>query len=278
MAQIRISNLSEGVSLNNHRIYRPSVSDFTDAELDGKSASILKKGTFDQFTPALLGLGDIASEANSIDAIAAVFDLEGFTRFCGQIEPQLSVPRFLSEFMNWLMGQLKEESVHKRHELGVLLYSPLPFFVKFMGDGLLVLWDASQMADARKRIVMMNCRGICLNYKSTFYQRISKSVVDPPPVLRCGLARGTVYSVGNGTDFVGSCINMAARLQKIPGVTFAMNIRGITLDVSDDSHYRKYYVIKRVSIRGIGDNELVAFWKDEIDVMKARDKRRIRDL
>ena len=38
-------------------------------------------------------------------------------------------------------------------------------------------------------------------------------VSEPPPVLRCGLARGTVFSVGNRSDFVGSCINMAARLQ-----------------------------------------------------------------
>ena len=46
------------------------------------------------------------------DAVAAVFDLAGFTNFCHQIDPHLSVPHYLNEFLTWLMKQLREETRH----------------------------------------------------------------------------------------------------------------------------------------------------------------------
>ena len=42
-----------------------------------------------------------------------------------------------------------------------------------------------------------------------------------------------MFSIGNKNDFVGTCINMAARLQKLPGTTFAFNTRGFEVDDSD---------------------------------------------
>ena len=176
------------------------------------------------------------------------------------------------------MDKLKERSIRSTHADGVWLYWPLPFFVKFLGDGVLVLWDATTSGDIGGRITMMNCSRICSAYKSEFHPLISRSVVDPPAALRCGLARGTVYSVGNGSDFVGSCINMAARLQKLPGLTFALNIRGVPVDTWEDEHYSKFYVTKRVSIRGIGENELVCLLKTEYDALSPPDRGTYRDV
>ena len=102
--------------------------------------------------------------------------------------------------------------------------------VKFMGDGLLVLWDVSRPDENARRNIIITGREICLRYARDFYPQLGSKVSDPPKILRCGLARGTVYSVGNGNDFVGSCINMAARIQKLPGTTFAFNRRGVVID------------------------------------------------
>src|SRR6185503_19067907 len=105
----------------------------------------------ERFDSSLLGLGDLDEASAATDAIAAVFDLEGFTNFCKQIEPQLSVPLFLSEFLSWLMEDVKNEMVNEVAPEGFSVFSPLPFFVKFMGDGILFLWDSSDMSEANRR-------------------------------------------------------------------------------------------------------------------------------
>jgi hypothetical protein len=101
--------------------------------IDGYSFDLLSKKEFEQFDLRLLGLGDISKPSKSTDAIAAVFDLEGFTTFCKQIEPHLSVPLFLSEFLSWLFGAIKNAMKKADHAKGVALWSPLPFCVKFYG-------------------------------------------------------------------------------------------------------------------------------------------------
>ena len=54
----------------------------------------------DGFNPSILGLGDISVPSREIEAIAAVFDLVGFTRFCNQVDPHLAVPTYLSRFLD----------------------------------------------------------------------------------------------------------------------------------------------------------------------------------
>ena len=38
------------------------------------------------FSPRILELGDLSKPCNEIEAIAAIFDLSGFTRFCNQVD------------------------------------------------------------------------------------------------------------------------------------------------------------------------------------------------
>jgi class 3 adenylate cyclase len=196
-------------------------------------------------------VGDLTQPATATDTIAAVFDLEGFTNFCKQIEPQLAVPLFLSEFLTWLMDGVKQTRLREVKPKGYWLYSPLPFFVKFMGDGILFLWDSSVMNDAIRRNVVLSLNRVCVRYVNKFLPQVRKKVVEPPGYLRCGIARGTVFSVGNGDDFVGSCINMAARIQKLPGTRFAFNRRGFDLESpSRAKFFKDDIVVKLVSIRG----------------------------
>lgn len=269
------SRQKSGINMPN---FKTTKDDFTIAEVDGKNVQVLKAGKLASFDTSLLDLGDVRKKATSTDSIAAVFDLQGFTNFCKQIEPHLSVPIFLSQFLEWLMAELKSEMIQKTVTEGAILWSPLPFFTKFMGDGLLVLWDVSTSNDAARRNIVISCKNICMNYQRKFVVNVRSKVVEPPPVLRCGIARGTVYSVGDGNDYVGSCINMAARLQKIPGLTFSFNLRGIDLDKHHNDHFTKTYVIKCIEVRGIGNNELVCVLKNEFEALSKKDQKLFRDV
>ncbi len=253
--------------------------DWITAEIDGRKRRLLTREAFDRFNPSILGLGKLTSAAESTDAIAAFFDLEGFTTFCKQIEPHLSVPVFLSEFLGWLMNQIKAEMMHQEYDDGISLWGPLPFFVKFMGDGLMVLWNVSRPDENARRNIIVAGREICLRYSREFYPLLESKVSEPPQVLRCGLARGTVFSVGNGNDYVGSCINIAARLQKLPGTTFAFSRRGINIDdPTAVEFFKEHVVVKRMSVRGIGDKELVCVLRSELEALRPEDRTHFHDV
>jgi class 3 adenylate cyclase len=259
--------------------YKVHDSDYVIAEVDGRKRRLLTREAFERFNPPILGLGELTTGAAATDAIAAVFDLGGFTNFCKQIEPHLSVPVFLNLFLDWLMNQIRAEMVYKEYSEGVLLLGPLPFFVKFMGDGLLVLWDVSRPDENARRNIIITGREICLRYARDFCPLIVTKVTDPPAILRCGLARGTIYSVGNGNDFVGSCINMASRIQKLPGTSFAFNRRGINIDEpAADDFFKTHVAVKKVAVRGIGENELICILKSEFEAMSADERKYYRDV
>ncbi|MGA3171048.1 MAG: hypothetical protein ABSE62_08530 [Chthoniobacteraceae bacterium] len=228
---------------------------------DGKFTNIgLKTAAFDSFNPSVLGLGDIGAESIARTAVAASFDLQEFTNFCKQMEPQFSVPVYLSGFLSWIFTAIKAET--KQDMVvpeGVLLWHELPFFVKFMGDGLLILWDTSGMSKINQQNLIVSCSNIVEQYESKFLPGMRRNVVDASPALRCGIAKGTVFSVGNGEDYVGSCINVATRLQKLPGLSIAFSKRGFDPETGwrDPEGHIKDWVLKKTSIRGIGEHELI---------------------
>ena len=103
--------------------------------------SLYRRAKLRKFSPAVLRLGDISTRSRQIDVIAAVFDLSGFTTFCSQVDPYLSMPLFLDRFLNWLFEEIKSQSEQERFKQGIVLHTPLPFFAKFTGDGVLFLWN-----------------------------------------------------------------------------------------------------------------------------------------
>ena len=76
-----------------------------------------------KFAPGVLGLGRIQKEAVRVEAVAAVFDLSGFTKFCNLRDPQLYVPKFMNEFLNWLFDAIKVRMVAMKHENGTFIQS-----------------------------------------------------------------------------------------------------------------------------------------------------------
>jgi len=241
---------------------------------DGENkVSAIKREAFDQFNPGVLGLGDIEADSVARPAGAAFFDLEGFTVFCKQIEPHLSVPEYLSGFLSWIFAAITKETICKEYEEGVSVWHDLPFFAKFMGDGLLVLWDTSRMGQTGQHNLILSCDDIIRVYREQFFPSMRRKVSDVPPVLRCGIAKGTVFSVGNGEDYVGSCVNVAARLQKLAALPIAFARRGFDPERKwKDKAQLANWLLKTVTIRGIGQNELVYVKKVDFEALAPQDR------
>jgi class 3 adenylate cyclase len=226
----------------------------------------------DMFNPDVLGLGDIGSPSTRVEALAALFDLSGFTNFCSQVDPHLGVPEYLSRFLGWLFTEIKEGCIKERDEEETILWASLPFLAKFLGDGVLFLWDTKSMGGAEICNVVTSLWEICGNYVRRFFPMINKTVVQPPKTLRCGVSRGMVFSVGNGEDYVGPCINIAARLQKLSSLTFCLSRRGFDIEKHMPEETAEKYVLKFVSLRGIGENELVWVRQEEFDNLENEEK------
>jgi class 3 adenylate cyclase len=96
---------------------------------------------------------------------------------------------------------------------------------------------------------------------------VRKHVSKPPSRLRCGVARGQIVAVGNGHDFVGPSLNIASRLQKLSSLSFAVSRRGIDLSKI------KRFVLKRVELQGIGDQELVYVLKSEFNKLPLKGRK-----
>ena len=66
----------------------------------------IKEG-LDKFNPDLLNIGDLKTPSKDFEVISVIFDLEGFTNFTTQVDPQLTIPNFISDFFNWLFNEIK---------------------------------------------------------------------------------------------------------------------------------------------------------------------------
>jgi class 3 adenylate cyclase len=242
-----------------------------------KLVEIIETDVFNNFNEDILGLGKIDHQSKQVNALSVIFDLEGFTNFCKQIDPQLAVPEYLSQFLKWIFTEIKSELVSKKHDEGFETYSDLPFLSKYLGDGILFLWDTETMDEGSIRNVVVSMYEICENYQKKFLPKIVKSITSPPSKLRCGIARGAIYSVGNGSDFVGPCINMSARLQKLHSLSFCFSRRGIDLNQMVEA-YAKIFIVKKVDIRGIGENELVCVLKNEFEKLEKSDIEKFKNI
>ena len=233
---------------------------------------LVESGTFDRFNPAVLGLGDINVLSKEVEALAVVLDLSGFTKFCNQVDPQLAVPAYLSQFMDWLFDRIKTGLTKTNYSDRKALWADLPFLSKFLGDGVLFLWNTRGMSENLICDMVSTLYEICDGYRHQFYPEIRKVVASPPDTLRCGIARGRVFSVGNGRDYIGHCINLASRLQKLSLLTFCFPRRGFDVAHCMRGTLREKVVGKRVAIRGIWESDLVWVIQEEYENLPDREK------
>jgi hypothetical protein len=230
---------------------------------------------FNRFNQKVLGLGDITKEGKYQEALAAVFDLQGFTSFCNQIEPHLVIPEFLNLFLSWLFHEVSSEFTKATKKGRVFVWCRLPFFAKYLGDGVLFLWDTNGFELTKYGNIVLSLNNICTSYSNDFLPTAKKTVSKAPSVLRCGIARGQIISIGNGNDFVGACINVASRIQKLPPFTFAFSQRGFNPKKCFSKKIANDYKLIRTTIRGLGDEELVYVDASQYALLTEEEKRKL---
>lgn len=250
--------------------------DYIEIKDNNEDLILIKKEKFESFNETILGLGKIDTKSNQVNALSAIFDLEGFTNFCKQMDPQLAVPEYLSEFLRWLFEQIRMELMDKSYPEGYSYYSDFPFLSKYMGDGVLFIWDTENLSDHGILNIVLSMHNICMKYEKVFYKKISKKIGSPPTKLRCGISRGAIYSVGDGNDYVGPCINMSARLQKLNSLTFCFSRKGLNPEINPTVN--ELMVVKKTDIRGIGAKELVCILKREYLKLSKEDKAKFLDV
>jgi class 3 adenylate cyclase len=240
----------------------------------------ISRDEFASFTPAVLGLGDVSRCGSQVQSLAVFLDLEGFTDFCYQVDSQLVIPEFLSRYFDWLFRTLSEQFREGAADGMVRIWGSLPFYAKFLGDGLLFLWDTDRNPGLSGTVnIARNLLDVTQRYETHFVQDIRRAVSKPPLRLRCGMARGQIVAIGGGADYVGPCINVASRLQKLASLSFAVSARGFDLSRAPDGEgsLRSFLVLKEISLRGVGDQELVYIRKDEFEALQPEKRAEFRD-
>jgi class 3 adenylate cyclase len=231
--------------------------DYLEEERNGEIHIALSQPQFDAFDKSLLWLPQAASGNlgnGKFNALAAIFDLQGFTLFCDVRDPFPTVPDFVDRFLRWFFERLKSQFRKEQSDDRVLLWSYLPVYAKFMGDGVLLLWNIPEDTRVGGALAIGNIIAVlhqtCRFYREEFYQEILEDFTDPPTTLRCGGAFGQVAAIGDHNDYVGFCINVAARLQKLGTLSFAFSRHGCSPRDCFRGEWRRTFAPKTVRIRG----------------------------
>ncbi|MCX7911898.1 MAG: hypothetical protein N2506_02890 [Dehalococcoidales bacterium] len=231
---------------------------------------LVDQETASRFNPSLLNLGDTSQPCEERDAVTAVFDLTGFTSFCNQVDAHLAIPRFLSEFLAWFFDNLKTGLTAKDTGKHLALWADFPAFLKFMGDGVLIIWYTDHLDERRICRIIAMLYDICARYQQEFYPRISQTIHNPPAVLRCGLARGKVFGIGGGKDFVGHCINNATRLSHLKPFSFCFPQRGFPVKEHLTADYLSLFTLVHIPVRGVGNEEPVWVLRKEMEKLSSK--------
>jgi hypothetical protein len=185
-----------------------------------------------------------------LNCVAAVFDLGGFTEFCAQSEEE-KIPSFLAGFLFWLNQYIVILSAHPQGSR-VYLKHKLPIFRKYTGDGVIFLWDATGLTAANVLPIAETCWLITNRYWRSFLPHFGSTFPNIPRILRVGVARGNVFPFAHRSDFAGHCINLASRIQHLPGISFGIAKDGLLVEPHTFS-FANAITEKRCKINGLGE-------------------------
>ena len=231
-----------------------------------------------KFNPAMLDIGNLSTPCEEKSAITAVFDITDFTKFCNQVDAYMEIPRFLNYFLKWFFACIVQGLTEEDDGVKSTFWADFPMLVKYLGDGLLIVWNTQRMDSAQVCRLVATLYNICKAYNREFFPQINTIISKPPSVLRCGVARGKVFSIGGGRDYVGHCINNASRLSHMDGLTFCFPQRGFQVREDMPAEYARLFIPKYVSIKGISDNEMVWVLKEEFNRLPEEKKKQYRNL
>lgn len=165
--------------------------------------------------------GDVSGP---ISSIATIFDFQGFTDFITHLNQVQRVPQVLQFAFAIVAEQFglgDVEQILSTKEFRFPLLDRDPIHVKFLGDGLLIIWTAEDSKQLSRMFAELLT--VASMIKREFPARMAaleggtgwSHRIDH---IRFGIAAGDVYQLSYGGDvreneFVGVPINLAARLQ-----------------------------------------------------------------
>lgn len=236
---------------------------------------MVRKKVFNKFGAGIIGLADLTKQEKTFEGLAVILDLEGFTAFCDQRDPQHEVPRFLDRFLKWLFQRIREELLESEDGEEVVLSSHLPIFGKFLGDGVLLIWDVTAVSLESRRNIVQAFDVIVSDYLDDFLDNHAKEFTRPPLMLRCGIAQGQVTSIANGNDYVGMCINVASRLQKLADDAFSFGFTRKGLGEEEGNNWYSHFTLIQIEIRGLSKPEFVYVFRSEFNNLSPEEQRKL---
>jgi len=214
------------------------------------------------------------------NAVALIYDLEGFSRFFNQPDVQTYVPAFLNHVSEAIAVCLYGGNGYwtgSKEEFGKLRLRVV--HEKFMGDGALYIILPPTDVDDFPKTTLRALSVRLWSLQKHFEEVIKKSLHDVPVLevpkrIRFGASRGSVYELKkSGTahrEFIGFCINQASRLQSYcPDLGFIASAR---LQIPDDELQKSGYMkIVATKIKGF-PNEIVIVKQAEYNALSAETK------
>lgn len=207
----------------------------------------------------------IGKASHPKNALAFIYDLEGFSRFFNQPDVQDYVPAFLNHVSEAIAVCLFGGNAYwKGSDKKIEPLSVRVVHEKFTGDGAMyIILPAAGESDFKISTLRALFNRLWI-LKDDFKVVVRKSlervpVVELPRRIRFGLSRGSVYELKKpnttAREYIGFCINLASRLQSYcPDLGFIASARLMI----PDSELKEYGYRKTVAtkIKGFPD-ELV---------------------
>lgn len=212
--------------------------------------------------------------------VAVIFDLSGFSKFFNMPDLQSYIPRYLN-FIFEVVESAFTGGPTKWSEAPLLPLPILPAHRKFLGDGALYLFvDEEEKFNSGKFLINLSNRLWSIQDK---FDDITKQCYEFMPVkalpkkIKFGLSKGSVYELqaadGGQSEYIGVCVNLAARLQKYcDGLNFIASAR---LDFGPGTLKRHSYMkVVAKELKGF-EEEILIVDSDEFDKLESSLRERL---
>jgi len=194
-------------------------------------------------------------------------------------EGKSNTKQFSLDFYSWITKTM--QNLDPRFET----FSSPPIFTKFLGDGFLYLWEIPPGIVANEFYfnLINYIRDIIIAYNpfcndaieaeddvrkiTFFYQDHKKTYPDIPKILRAGMSTGEVeiinFTDAKSVDYLGNCINLSSRLQKIHSkIRFAAELPA--MDTKHAELLLEYEALK-MKVRGFRKKITILLPKSELE-------------
>ena len=167
-------------------------------------------------------------------AIAASFDISGFTAFCRRPDANRYLPLYLDNVFKEFKAAFDGGFWQSLQDKDGFEFVPWPAYRKYTGDGAVMLW-LREDEDGFRNELSTSVVGTLRFFQKELPAKVSLweeewRIPELPKRVRCGISRGPVYRVdfedsrGRSFDYVGHTINLAIRLQDhCPSVGFIVH-------------------------------------------------------